>query len=66
MTGSASVGVFETLLEQGGWSDFVNVDSCGVGDWHVGGADGFTQVLDLVELASRGLLREICDAHFAQ
>lgn len=140
-------GVFETLLEQGGWSDFVEVDSCGMGDWHVGGApdgratkeaqergydlsgqrarqvhredflrfdyilamdksnlaelralcphsyaghlglflefaeetdhvevpdpyyggaDGFTQVLDLVELASRGLLREICDAHFAQ
>ena len=140
-------GVFETLLEQGGWSDLVEVDSCGTGDWHVGGApdgratqeakervydlsgqrarqvqredflrfdyilamdksnlselralcpqsyagrlglflefadgtehlevpdpyyggaDGFTQVLDLVELAGRGLLREICDAHFAQ
>ncbi len=137
-------GVFETLVQQKRLSQVIAVDSCGTGDWHVGGApdrratqeakrrgydlsrqrarqveredfsrfdyilamdksnlaelqalrplnhcghlglfldfadgtdhvevpdpyyggtEGFTQVLDLVELASGGLLREICDAH---
>ena len=34
-----------------------------VPDPYYGGDEGFGQVLDLVELASEGLLREICDAH---
>ena len=34
-----------------------------VPDPYYGGADGFGHVLDLVEQASTGLLREICDAY---
>jgi protein-tyrosine phosphatase len=31
-------GVFENILEQRGMAHAVEVDSCGTGDWHVGGA----------------------------
>lgn len=37
-----------------------------VPDPYYGGVDGFAQVLDLVERASSGLLREICNAHPAE
>jgi protein-tyrosine phosphatase len=33
-----------------------------VPDPYYGGADGFSQVLDLVEAASEGLLQQICTA----
>lgn len=31
-------GVFETMVNQAGLSDIVDVDSCGTGDWHIGHA----------------------------
>jgi protein-tyrosine phosphatase len=37
-----------------------------VPDPYYGGDEGFSRVLDLVERASEGLLREICDANPAQ
>ena len=37
-----------------------------VPDPYYGGDDGFARVLDMVERASEGLLREICSAHSAR
>lgn len=45
------------------FADGVSEDE--VPDPYYGGAEGFGHVLDLVERASTGLLREICDAHIA-
>jgi protein-tyrosine-phosphatase len=53
-------GVFQSMVDDGGMGELIELKE--VPDPYYGGANGFNHVLDLVEWASEGLLREIVDA----